>query len=112
MQWYFSFFNNTLISLGIYTADTDFLTMGVDVSTNAAAVMLDVKGILIRFIQIVFMVGGTQLGGPAWFFAVLYLVCIVFTGICTLFKYSRMGKRKAYFILGLIAVSCFVLVLL
>lgn len=108
----FLFLNNTLISLGIYTADTDFLTMGVDVSTNAAAVMLDVKGILIRFIQIVFMVGGTQLGGPAWFFAVLYLVCIVFTGICTLFKYSRMGKRKAYFILGLIAVSCFVLVLL
>lgn len=108
----FLFLNNLLIMLGIYTADADFLMMGVDVSTNSAAVILDVKGILIRLIQIVFMVGGTQLGGPAWFFWVLFFVCILFTGICTVFQFVSMGKRKVFFILGLMMMSCFFLVLL
>lgn len=100
---------NVFIKLNIYTNNSLFIeALGADIGNNVLTEPLGLFQIIRKAIAIVLLVGGTQLGGPTWFFGTLYIIIIGHTVFFALA--NKIIKRRRISLLLYFAVLILVLV--
>lgn len=92
----FLLLTNIFLRLNIYTEDPNFILMlGDNVGSNTVITSISLAQALKQIALIFFCVGGTQLGGPTWFFGVLFIVTIAHTVI--IFWGKKLKEKLAQF---------------
>lgn len=99
----FLLLNNIYVDLGIYASTQEYLDLigsdDVSLLHSKYTVLQSIK----QFVKICILIGGTELGGPTWFFSSLFIALVAFASIR--FALSRVFKKKSFIIATEVVIS-------
>lgn len=90
----FLLLNNFFIDTGIYASSQEYLDLIGSDNVGLLHSKFTVFQTIKQFIKICLLLGGTELGGPTWFFSSLFIALVAFASIR--FVLIRIFKKESY----------------